>query len=286
MDGALDLSLWQEEGLKTLWGGGLNYKILNGQSSNNKCAVFFSSNGLYYPNNIEAAVAAVNNDKFDWKNLIQHKYIKKEFKKIILLRDIYKQWYITGISSEIDSIDKLAAFLLRETEGYEVYTVGSSAGGYAAALLGAKLNAKAAYCFSAQFSIWDQIQKAPFIQKYKDDESRSRYFDIRDIVEQNSTVKYFYFYPAHCEWDIVQRELIANSNTVIPFAFNENVHGSTMFSGNIPFVITMDPLKLEEISKQVEGKILNRKDFLFMTVGRMKGYWVLCDRVIRKVFKR
>lgn len=41
----------------------------------------------------------------------------------------------------------------RETDGFNVITIGSSAGGYASALFGPKLKAEKVICFNAQFSL-------------------------------------------------------------------------------------------------------------------------------------
>ena len=69
---------------------------------------------------------------------IQHKTIDDKWR---FVRDVYKQWYLKGVNAEIDSIEKLYEFLKAETEGYQIVTVGSSAGGYAAVLFGYLLNA-------------------------------------------------------------------------------------------------------------------------------------------------
>jgi hypothetical protein len=42
------------------------------------------------------------------------------------------------------------------TKGYDVYTCGSSSGGYAAVCIGCLLNAKAIYNFSGQFSLEEE----------------------------------------------------------------------------------------------------------------------------------
>ena len=87
-----------------------NYLIeySSGKSNNeNYCIIYFSSNDIYYPNNERAFInqIAVKN-KFEWYNTRISKGVKH-----IFVRDIKKQWYLTGINKEINNIDKLFQFL-------------------------------------------------------------------------------------------------------------------------------------------------------------------------------
>ena len=97
------------------------------------CAIYFSSNDIYYPN-LEGIFTKriVNKNFYEW----YHTRINRASKHIFI-RDVFKQWYLAGINAKIDSPEKLAAFLKQETQDYtNVITLGSSAGGYAAILYG------------------------------------------------------------------------------------------------------------------------------------------------------
>lgn len=145
-----------------------NYKIeYNNSCKKNICAIYFSSNDIYYPNNEEIfRKRIVEKNFFEWYNT------RINARKHIFLRDIFKQWYLEGINAELDSPEKIFEWLKRETEGYEVVTVGSSAGGYSAVLYGSLLKAQKVIAFNAQFSLKAIADESgekcnPLVYKYK-----------------------------------------------------------------------------------------------------------------------
>ena len=78
------------------------------------CAIYFSSNFIYYPNNEASFCAAIfDKNRFEWWNLRHPKACKH-----IFIRDVYKQWYLHGINVELDSIEKLSDFLKEEFSEY------------------------------------------------------------------------------------------------------------------------------------------------------------------------
>ena len=179
-----------------------NYKIeYNNSCKKNICAIYFSSNDIYYPNNEEIfRKRIVEKNFFEWYNT------RINARKHIFLRDIFKQWYLEGINAELDSPEKIFEWLKRETEGYEVVTVGSSAGGYSAVLYGSLLKAQKVIAFNAQFSLKaiadDSGEKCnPLVYKYKNTD-RSKYFELKDKI--SDSVNYFYFLSVGCENDMLQ----------------------------------------------------------------------------------
>lgn len=76
-------------------------------------------------------------------------FAKKHCKRVFL-RDLKSCWYHQGIDDDIDSIPALRKYLEQEVHGYEVCTVGCSAGGTAALLFGHLLKAKVAVAFGPQ----------------------------------------------------------------------------------------------------------------------------------------
>ena len=87
------------------------------------CAVYFCSNDIYYPNTEEIfRKRIIEKNFFEW----YHSRITKASKHIFI-RDIFKQWYLAGINQNINTPEKLIEFLKKETEGYKVVTIGSSA---------------------------------------------------------------------------------------------------------------------------------------------------------------
>ena len=179
-----------------------NYKIeYNNSCKKNICAIYFSSNDIYYPNNEEIfRKRIVEKNFFEWYNT------RINARKHIFLRDIFKQWYLEGINAELDSPEKIFEWLKRETEGYEVVTVGSSAGGYSAVLYGSLLKAKKVIAFNAQFSLKAIADESgeksnPLVYKYKNTD-RSKYFELKDKI--SDSVNYFYFLSVGCEQDMLQ----------------------------------------------------------------------------------
>jgi len=111
-----------------------NFLIVYDEKCINKdtCAIYFSSNNIYYPNTEEVfRKRIIERDFYEW----YHTRISKAYKHIFL-RDIKKQWYITGINSQINSPELLLNFLKKEVKGFSTITVGSSAGGSAEVLYG------------------------------------------------------------------------------------------------------------------------------------------------------
>lgn len=99
---------------------------------NNLCYIYFSSHAVYFPEtkgNFKDKI--VNKNVFEW-----YKRRISNVRKSIFVRDIRKQFYCEGINNNLNSIDKLLGFLKKETKNFDVITVGSSAGGYLAALVG------------------------------------------------------------------------------------------------------------------------------------------------------
>lgn len=118
-------------------------------SSKEYCAIYFCSNDIWFPHTEEIfRKRIVKNNFFEWYRC----RIARAYKHIFV-RDVFKQWYLTGINGEINSTDKLYEFLKKETAGYKVITLGSSAGGYASALFGPMLGAVQSICFNAQFCL-------------------------------------------------------------------------------------------------------------------------------------
>ena len=153
-----------------------NYYItVNNNTPTGVCVIYFSSNDIW-------------SNRYEWKNLRIHKAQKE-----IFMRDIYKSWYTMGINSKLNSIDAVITFLQKETSGYNVITVGSSAGGYMAALTASLLNAQYALCFSPQFDITSGIKNNPILQKYEK-LSAGKYYSITKYIKRSYT-RIFYFSP-------------------------------------------------------------------------------------------
>ena len=70
------------------------------------CAIYFSSNDIYYPNDENTfRKKIVEKNFYEWYNTrIENAH------KHIFIRDIHKQWYLSGINAEVNTPEKLLNF--------------------------------------------------------------------------------------------------------------------------------------------------------------------------------
>ncbi len=187
---------------------------------------FCSGNGVYFPDELEVFKETILcNDRYEWAHVGTEMipYVKK----IIFIRDIRKSFYVTGINRKIDCIDKLIEFLKVECVGHKVITVGNSAGGYLASIIGAKLHAQAVFNFSGQWNLYGHgrvIKDYYYLNKFADSKIHNKYYDISQLVK-DSGVSIFYFYPQKSEQDKDQEAYIHNIRNIYSFALDSNQHG-------------------------------------------------------------
>lgn len=240
------------------------------------CVIYFSSNGLYYPNTEENFEKFVKSDRYEWR-----KHHFQKVKREIYVRDIVKQWYITGINSRVSSIDKMIEWLSDNIpSGCDVITVGNSAGGYMAVLAACLLRARFAYDFSGQFSIEDALEdkdntrnalfKRRALQLQKNGENI--YTNITEYIKEAPDLDIFYFYPAMCEEDKYQSSLVRDFENVHAFAFRDDKHGQTMYNFNLDDVFGIEPDKLLGLSQRLKNKTVGRMEFSFYMRGIFKTF--------------
>ena len=176
-----------------------NYKIEYTETGDSDCcAVYFSSHDIYFPNNNES----FNNnifikDHYEW----YHLRIKKASKHIFL-RDVHKQWFLSGINAQINNAEKLLKFLQKETDGMKVITIGSSAGGYAAVRFGEWLHAERVLAFSPRLDF------GYLLAHERDTNPIARTFSLSDIdllkTLSFKNANIFLFYPVESQLDKIQ----------------------------------------------------------------------------------
>ncbi len=262
---------------------GKNYKIIeNPEYPVNRCILYFSSNDIWFPNTEEAfRYSFIERDYYEWT-----RHGARFGKKAIFFRDIYKSWYTTGVSAEASSIDSLLAFIRKETEGMEIVTVGSSAGGYMAALVASILNAKYAISFSAQFNLYEEscIAKNPILQKYKNEE-RNQYFRLKEWIEKG-TAPIYYIMPSQNGEDQKQYEYIKGTPNVKTLKIKTPRHGVPVLRGNIEKFLSLEKAELDEIFDGYHGKEISRVAFSANLSGWGKTIGFLKDELIRQMKKR
>lgn len=216
------------------------------QGDKNWCAIYFCSNDIYYPNIEEIfRKRIVEKNFFEW----YHSRINRASKHIFV-RDVFKQWYLMGINAKINTPEKLTEFLRKETEGYNVVTVGSSAGGNAAILHGSLLNAKYVLAFNPQFEIKSLLKKTteeinPIIFRYSS--TIGMYFDI--IKYMNNTTDIFYFYSSKSKWDAEQSLYVGYKPNIYNIKFKSSHHGIPFLKVALPVVLNLSVEKLKRLSR-------------------------------------
>lgn len=230
---------------------GDNYRIVSTKANNKKAIIFFSGNGLYFPNTEEVFCdVVVKNDRYEFQNIGTDKVVLKAYEKIIFVRDIYKQWYINGINEKCNSIDKTIDFLRNLLVGYEVVTCGVSAGGYMATIVGIGISAKSIVNISGQ---WKLNPDAIVYRKYVET-NKYEMINLCSVCENKDRI--FYFYPAKSKQDIEQYEYVKNALEHV-FAIDTDIHGVLLRVETFPHLFASDRAKIIKVCELYKNDIIN-----------------------------
>ncbi len=224
-----------------------NYLIENTPTPNRSgekiCAIYFSSNNIYYPNEEEVFDRHIlKENRFEWYGTRIEKASKH-----IFMRDVHKQWYLTGINSKITDPAKMLEFLKQVTEGFKTVTIGSSSGGFAAVLFGQGLDAKQIYTFNGQFEVDSLLEKSsqsvdPIIFRKQHDQSLRPYYDVKKFIKD--PLKIYYFRSNKSDWDVEQFDHIKELGLNC-FSFNTGHHGIPFAKTALSKLINMDVKELD-----------------------------------------
>lgn len=212
------------------------------------CVVYFSSNEIYYPNTLKSfEYSIIERDRYEWK---RNRFPKAG--KHIFIRDIRKQWYIGGINSSLDSPLKLVEFLKKETAGFKVYTIGSSAGGYAAILFGSMLQVNRVYAFNSQLNLNVIVQNStalvdPILFDKVHDDLMNPYFDLSHFITEGIDI--YYFQSCQSKFDVEQFSSISSlaKNTIKIIRFKTSNHGFPFLRINLPYILAFNKSKLDDL---------------------------------------
>src|SRR5690606_23460869 len=136
--------------------------------------------------------------------------------------------------------------LVEETKGYKVVTIGSSAGGFAAVLLGSMLSAIRIYSFNGQFMLSDLLTSSselinPTVFRRRNQPEFNQYYSLRRYITNADRI--FYFVSQKSEWDYRQFEHVASLN-INTFFFNTSHHGIPFIKDALPVVINLPSERL------------------------------------------
>ncbi|MDP5230062.1 MAG: hypothetical protein NWQ38_06685 [Cellulophaga sp.] len=256
-----------------------NYKLKFHEGLNvdkKLCVIYFSSNELYYPNTPKAFQNSIlQKDKFEWeRNFLRNAH------KHIFVRDIQKQWYIEGINKKYNSPDLVLQLLQELTSGFQVYAIGSSAGGFAALLFGSLLNAQRVYAFNAQLNLNLIIKNSkpsvdPILFKYEGKE-RSKFFVIENYL--NSETNYFYFQSANSVIDITQYNSLTNKAALTRIPFKTSNHGFPFLRHNLGHVMALSVASLNKLSEKTRHPIA--------FAASIDGWWKTLNVIVVTVVNR
>lgn len=247
-------------------------------------AIYFTSNDLFYPHDAEHfRYSVIKKEYYEWKQSLVRRASKH-----IFVRDIYKQWYVSGINSKIADIDKLVSFLNEETLGYkEVICLGSSAGGYMASLIGSLIHADICFSFNGQWNINELIIKgdkivSPLLYKAKEthDDCKLKYFDLREWVRTNPNI--FYFRSLYSEGDIKQYNYIKDMINIHVISFKTSHHGIPFVKSSVNDIINMKYSDLLRFDNKYYIPII----FSIKVSGLFKTIKGVCKQLYKKLIRK
>jgi hypothetical protein len=226
----------------------------NHNTETKKCAIYFSSNDLYFPNTVDV----FNNEiilknKFEW---FRSRY--PNVHKHIFIRDIKKQWYIEGINKNQHDIYTLFEFLKQECEGLEIITIGSSAGGFAAVIFGQLLNASMIYSFNGQFEIESLLkhtnfEENPVLHFRCNDKHFLQWYACKKHLINPENI--YYFNSNLSKWDNEQKNYIKDIVGLNIIEFNSKNHGLPFYRFNIDAIFNLSQEELVELSTKTTNPI-------------------------------
>lgn len=260
-----------------------NYKIEYDDKCADKdcCVIYFCSNDIYFPNNDTIfRKRIIEKDFYEWYgSRVDTAY------KHIFVRDIFKQWYLTGINASINSPEKLLEFLKKETEGKRIITVGNSAGGYAAVLYGTQLNAERILAFNAQFELESTLLQVneriyPWVYRLQTTDRR-KYYDLKQVIDLNNPCIY-YFHSAQSPWDIKEKKHIGNCTKIHVLRFKTSHHGIPFLKVALKRVLNLEKEQLDGYAEKFNHPVC----FTIRMVGVVKTVTGIINQAYKAYKKR
>lgn len=252
-----------------------NYRIDYASDKKNSVAIYVSSNGIYFPNTVDCFTNLIfNKDRYELTRLKV-----KRADKHIFIRDLHKHWYVEGINSTINSVDKLVDWLKKEVEGYsEIIVIGISAAGYLATLLGVQL--KASIIFDMNGS-WNITMK-PALKKLFEEKNENliKYQTIATKEYDQNNV--FYFVSLHSPLDIEQIAYLKDFTNIHWIKFVNSHHGVPFLKCALPRILNMTYDELLKLKKGRHYPILFEIRYagLFPTIKEL--FITLKKKLLRK----
>lgn len=242
---------------------GKNYVVWDGNRKKKSVLVFFSSNGLYYPDDERTFADTIcNKNRYEWKRIGKFLALRRRYSRIIYIRDIYKSWYVRGINSTYNNIDKVAVLLKELTAGYtEIVCCGVSAGGYAASVCGILIGATRVISISGYLDLSEKLILNPLLKEEVKKDSPTMYINVGEMLKGKKVdTKIYYCFSAFSEEDKKQYSYLDSEN-IVALAFDSDVHGKPMRRRSLIRLLEMDEKKLDILVKKYRNCIIDRDKF-------------------------
>ena len=238
--------------IKDIYNNNNNYLIETNKNKKSKiCAIYFSSNGIFYPKTDEIfKKTIIQKNRYEW-----YKTRYKNASKHIFIRDINMIWYQYGISKKINTIDKLLTYLKRETDGYDIICIGSSAGGYAAILFGILLDARKCFVSSPCFNVKETILlNQKYISNSEYNAMKYQYYinnvgkynDISELIK-HTTCKIYYIFPEYSNIDKQKYETVKNIQNVRILKYASDINGQPFSNALIRILLNLPESVLDRL---------------------------------------
>lgn len=268
-----------------------NFEIVdlnkNRKKKSNVCYVFFSSNGLYkdrYDVSIIENMHKIN--RYEWKFISSNKKIKRKAGKIIFLRDIYKNFYIYGISKSVNTINKIKELLIKETNGMKIILAGSSAGAYMSLLMGNLIpNTVRIISLGGVVNLEDFRTFSSYLSENLD---KSTYPDITPFLYGKYWTINFYGknndYDAH---NCFLLEKHANEDKLINIGFATDEHAPRPTGEDlIKLLICSDAHVRRLRDKVIKRKISTKNSFSIANIGIFSTFILKAKSVLIKLMRK
>lgn len=259
-------------------------------SSDGDVYIFFSSHGLYFPTTIdEFKKQVVQGDKYEWVNISKNEQLRAKASKFIFIRDIYKNWCLHGINSRCNSLHDLATLLTKYTEGKNIITVGSSAGGYMAIALGCMLNAKTIFAFSPQISLdkYNEFHPVKYLDYYHSDNRFSAFMSLVPFIE-NYKGQLYYYYPTECAEDVAQFDAVKDIRNpqFNVFAVRFSNHGTPIYGESVIKSLIAPENVLKALCAKYDRRTISRERYLADTSGLHRALIRIVGSKVKTLLRR
>ncbi len=267
-----------------------NYLVRSIGSAENTAYIYFSSNGLYFPDTLEEIERTFACDYYEWGRIASHREVQKKASQNIFVRDVYKSWYVFGVNEEINTQEKLATVLKELTQGKRVITIGVSAGAYAAVLFGTMLNAERIIAFSPQIDLRlaNQQEKIRLFEQFESNEAYAENLNLVERIRHYSG-QLVYLYPEQNARDCSQAALIHDMSNVMLFRQATSTHGASLHPESTVYLLTCTDCELRELHRYFFGRKFTIFSCLCKTHGiaavvHMARYVI--KKIAAKILKR